>query len=82
MRTTLSIDDDVAKILERLRRTRKRSFKAIVNDALRKGLSGDLKSVRRKKLYQTRSVDLGHCRLGTLDDIAEVIAIAEGDAFK
>lgn len=82
MRTTLSIDDDVARILERLRRTRKQSFKTIVNEALRKGLSGDLKSVRRKKPYQTRSVSLGRCRLGTLDDISEVIAVAEGDSFK
>ena len=38
MRTTLTIDDDVAAALERLRKTRKLTFKALVNDALRQGL--------------------------------------------
>jgi hypothetical protein len=82
MRTTLSIDDDVAKILERLRRTRKASLKEIINEALRKGLASSLKPMRRKKPYQTPSVNLGRCRFGTLDDIAEVLAVAEGEKFK
>jgi hypothetical protein len=82
MRTTLSIDDDVAKILERLRHSRKESFKTIINDALRKGLASDLKPSRREKPYTTRSVDLGRCFLNALDDITEVLAVAEGESFK
>jgi predicted nucleic acid-binding protein len=38
MRPTLSLDDDVAAAVERLRRTRRQSLKAIVNEALREGL--------------------------------------------
>jgi hypothetical protein len=38
MRTTLSIDDDLAAILLRVRQTRKMSLKAIINEALRNGL--------------------------------------------
>ena len=32
--------------------------------------------------YQTRSVDLGRCLIGSIDDTAEVLAIAEGEDFR
>src|SRR5581483_8502264 len=35
MRTTLTLDDDVAKALERLRKVRGDSFKSLINQALR-----------------------------------------------
>lgn len=38
MRTTLTLDDDVAAKIERLRKTRDQSLKDLVNDALREGL--------------------------------------------
>jgi len=82
MRTTLTIEDDVAKLLESARRARNTSLKAIVNDALRQGLRDMTKPPRRGKPYETRSVSLGRCQLANLDDISEVIAVAEGDAFK
>ncbi|MBV9746699.1 MAG: hypothetical protein JO099_23310 [Acidobacteriia bacterium] len=40
MRTTLSLDDDVAAQLEALRAKQKLTFKEAVNSALRRGLSG------------------------------------------
>ena len=39
MRTTLTLDDDVAAMIERIRRAREASLKDIVNEALRRGLS-------------------------------------------
>lgn len=39
MRTTLTVDDDVATALKRLVRESGRSFKDTVNDVLRRGLS-------------------------------------------
>jgi hypothetical protein len=39
MRTTLTLDDDVAGELRRLERTTRRRFKDLVNDLLRKGLA-------------------------------------------
>ena len=39
MRTTLTLDDDVAAALERLRRARDASLKDVVNEVLRGGLS-------------------------------------------
>jgi Arc/MetJ family transcription regulator len=38
MRTTLTLDDDVAAAIERLRQTREASFEDLVNEALRRGL--------------------------------------------
>ena len=37
MRTTLTLDEDVAAILERLRKSRDTSLKDLVNEALRRG---------------------------------------------
>jgi hypothetical protein len=82
MRTTLTIEDDVAKLLESVRRGRNASLKVVINEALRQGLRDMTKPPRRGKPYETRSVNLGRCQLANLDDISEIIAVAEGDAFK
>ena len=39
MRTTLTLDDDVARELQRLERGTKRRFKELVNDLLRNGMA-------------------------------------------
>ncbi len=82
MRTTLTIDDDVAAALERIRRTRKISHKALVNEALRQGLKEITRPPRQIKPYKTQSVSLGRCLVGNLDDISEALAIAEGKDFR
>ena len=81
MRTTLTIEDDVAKLLESVRKGRNTSLKVVINEALRQGLRDMIEPHRRGKPYMTRSVDLGRCQLSNLDDISEVIAVAEGDTF-
>ena len=82
MRTTLTIEDDVARLLENVRRGRNTSLKVVINEALRQGLRDMTKPPRRKKPYETRSVNLGRCQLTNLDDISEVISVTEGDDFK
>ena len=83
MRTTLTLDDDVAVKLERLRESRRTSLKAVVNDALRLGLQGMEKSTAPKtKPFRTRSVSLGRCFFDNVDNVAEVIAIAEGEVYR
>ena len=83
MRTTLTLDPDVASVLERLRRRDPRSFKALVNDLLRKGIAElDPKAPHRRRPYRTRGAALGACRLPSLDDVAEALAVAEGDPFR
>lgn len=81
MRTTLTLDPDVAAALERLRRSGERSFKALVNDLLRKGLE-HMEQERRGTPYRTQGESLGRCLIGSLDDVAEALAIAEGERFR
>lgn len=82
MRTTLTLDDDVAVALERLRRARDASLKDVVNDALRRGLDDLNTRPKRRELFQTKSVSLGRLRLASIDNVSESLAIAEGEAFK
>lgn len=82
MRTTLTLDDDVAALLERARKSRKTNFKTIVNEALRQGLKELTRPSPRGTLYQTREADLGRCLVAGLDDISEALAIAEGEHFR
>jgi hypothetical protein len=39
MRTTVTLDSDVARMLDEATHRERRSFKAVLNDALRRGLS-------------------------------------------
>ena len=82
MRTTLTIDDDVAAELERLRRSREANLKDLVNEALRRGLREMTSSPKSKKPFRTRSVDCGRLLIDSIDNIAEVLAYAEGEDFK
>jgi hypothetical protein len=82
MRTTLTIDDDVAAALERLRRSENKSLKELVNHTLRRGLEQLNAPLKPRKPFRTRSVPLGPSLIGSLDDISEVIAIAEGEDHK
>ena len=83
MRTTLTLDKDVAVALERVRRTRKSSLKAVVNEALRQGLGRmAAPTALPRKPFRTRTLSLGKCLVGNLDNVAEVLAIAEGEHFK
>ncbi len=82
MRTTLTLDDDVAVLLERVRQARQLGLKEAVNEALRHGLKEMTTPSQPRKVYQTRSVSLGRCLLGNLDDVSEALAIAEGEDFR
>jgi Ribbon-helix-helix protein, copG family len=82
MRTTLTLDDDVAAALEQLRKSRNVSLKHLINDALRRGLKDMSNRTKRRERLRTRSVALGQLRLAGLDNIGEALAIAEGEAYR
>lgn len=82
MRTTLTLDEDVAAVLERLRRTRNESLKDLVNEALRCGLKQMRARSKRREPFRTQTVGLGPCRIGGIDNVAEALSIAEGESFK
>lgn len=82
MRTTLSLDDDVAALLRRAQARTKKPLKQLVNEALRTGLTQAAKPARRAAPYRTEPVDLGRCLVGNIDSIAAVLAAAEGEAHR
>ena len=82
MRTTLTIDDDVAAALRRLRKARDASLKALVNEALRRGLKDMSAGKKRREPLRTRSVALGRLRIAGVHNIGEALAVAEDEAFK
>ena len=82
MRTTLTLDDDVAALVERLRSERNLSLKETVNEALRQGLRVMTAPPKRRAPFRTDAVSVGRSLVGSLDNVAEVLALAEGDAFK
>ena len=82
MRTTLTLDDDVAIGLERLRRSRNAQFKALVNEVLRLGLRHMNAQPTRGGTFHTTAVDLGRPRLPSIDNVSEVLAATEGEAFR
>jgi predicted transcriptional regulator len=82
MRTTLTLDDDVAKAVERLRKARGYTYKRLINQALREGLKQIAAPAKKRKAFQTSTVDLGACLIGNVDNVADVLAIAESESFK
>ena len=82
MRTTLTIDDDVAASLERLRKARDASLKDLINEALRRGIKEMSARPKRREPFRTRAVDLGRVKIGSLDNVQEALAVAEGESFK
>ena len=72
MRTTLTIDDDVAAELEQLRKTRDVGLKELVNEALRLGLREIASPPRKRKPFHTRSFHVGGVLVKSIDNTAEL----------
>ena len=81
MRTTLTLDEDVAVQVERLRRERDASLKDVVNEALRRGLSQMQKRPQKRERFRTKGFE-GLALTIPIDNVAEAIAIAEGEFYK
>ena len=82
MRTTLTLDDDVAAMLRRAQQLRKAGLKQLVNEGLREGLARMMAPETRRKPYRVKLRDLGRRRLAALDNIAEALALSEGEGFR
>jgi hypothetical protein len=80
MRTTLTLDDDVAVKLKAAAKSR--PFRIVVNEALRAGLTILEKGAAVRKPYRTRGLNLGHSLVGSLDNVEEVLSRVEGDGHK
>jgi hypothetical protein len=73
MRTTLTLDDDVAALLRQVQKKHKGNLKGVVNEALRAGLTQMVTPRRCSIPYRTPAVSLGRCLVGSLDDVTEAL---------
>ncbi len=84
MRTTLTLESDVAHNLKTLSQRRKSSFKKVVNEVLRAGLAAETKPRARTARFRVRAshcgfrsgIDLG--KLNQLVDELEAEEFASG----
>lgn len=80
MRTTITLEPDVASRIERLKKTR--PFKQLVNDALRAGLDQiEREGLRVPVRYSVTPVE-GRPLRTDLDNVVELLAEVEGDSFR
>lgn len=83
MRTTLTLDPDVAARLEKLRGKRDEPFKALVNDLLRRGLDASERGLLEERpRYRIEPHDAGRCRLPSLDSLHHALAFGEGEGYR
>jgi hypothetical protein len=77
VRTTLSLDDDVSALLDRIRKEQDRPLRDIVNEALRHGLERIAEPPKPHKRYRTRPISVGKARLENFDCVAEILDMLE-----
>jgi hypothetical protein len=79
MRTTLTIDDDVAFGLKKMQeKDPAKSFKEIVNDILRRGLNTKASSAKAKNNFTIEPLNLGLREDLNFDNIEELLDQLEG----
>lgn len=78
MRTTLTLDEDVAAKLKAESRRSGRAFKEVVNETLRQGLARR-PAIASSRTFTVAARDLGDLRPGlSLDSVADLIEHVEG----
>jgi hypothetical protein len=81
MRTTITLDDDVASMLARVRQEEQKPFKQVVNEILRIGLVAKKSGGRQTKVFSTPELAAGKCRYPDLDNVAEILSVAERENY-
>ncbi len=82
MRTTLTLDDDIATKLQTESRRTGRPFRPVVNEALRRGLAVRPAKTERQP-FRVQARDLGALRLGlSLDSVADLLEQVEGPLYR
>lgn len=83
MRTTVTLDNDLAIRLERYRTLHGESFKQALNEAVRVGLAEiEKRANAAPEVSQTRPLPLGRRLAGSLDNVGEVLAVADGEGYR
>lgn len=80
MRTTLTLEKDVAARLDQIARRRRLSRKALINAALRAGLAVIDQPAAPRAPFRTAGLDLGPSLVGSLDNVHDVLTRVEGES--
>jgi hypothetical protein len=78
MRTTLTLDPDIAARAKKGAAKLRKPFKDVINAALRAGLD-EILAPPAAKPYRTKARPLGLRRGISYDNVSELIAISEGE---
>lgn len=81
MRTTLTLDEDVAAKLKAESRRAGRPFRQVVNETLRRGLASPSATGPRKP-FKVKARELGLKPGLSLDNVGELLEQVEGPAFR
>ncbi len=81
MRTTLTIQDDLIVQAKKRAISRHENFKDVINDAIRLGLE-KMNESSRARPYKTKPQDMTLKAGFSYDNIAELLAQAEGENFR
>ncbi|HLK02550.1 MAG TPA: hypothetical protein VKU39_21940 [Streptosporangiaceae bacterium] len=82
MRTTITLDDDLAIRLEQYRARFGETFKQALNHVLRIGLVQLEQPAAEPEARRTEPLRLGRRVGGSIDNIGEALAVAEGDDYR
>ena len=80
MRTTLTLDDDNAIRLERLRKQRDSSLKEVVNEVIRRGLDA-AEPPKKREPFRTVSYDPGKPFV-PLNSVGDILEMLDEEDFK
>lgn len=81
MRTTLTIDPDIAVQAKKAVQITGMPFKSVINQALRIGIHAVL-SPKKSRKYRTQGRAMGLRKGLSYDNIQELLAVAEGEDFR
>jgi hypothetical protein len=78
MRTTLTLDDDVAALLSRVQKEKDLTMREVVNQALRRGLESISEPKPATRRFRTKPFNLGRSVFPNMDNVWEIIDEIEG----
>lgn len=81
MRTTLTIEPDVAAKAKKAVQVTGLPFKSLINQALRIGIDSVL-APKKSRPYQTKGHAMGLRKGLSYDNIHELLSLAEGEDFR
>lgn len=73
MRTTLTLEPDVAAMLAAHRKRYGLSLKEAVNQALRRGLDAETRTASPREPFRTGEADHGRILVPSVDDIGDIL---------